>query len=74
VIHNPGYQYGYSSHIDDMKPAVVLYAKNDDDVKAAIAHAKLHGISIALRTGGHQYSGASSTKGTFSFMQVDIFF
>ncbi|KAF9357052.1 hypothetical protein BGX34_009625 [Mortierella sp. NVP85] len=65
------YQYATSTHKDKgtMNPALILYALDDDDVIKAIKFA--HGDpaqhlpprAIAIRTGGHQYSGASSTSG-----------
>ncbi|KAF9343487.1 hypothetical protein BGX26_005647 [Mortierella sp. AD094] len=59
------YQYAWSSHIKEgiIEPEAVLYAQDDDDVIAAINYAKTHNVAVALRTGGHQYSGASSTNG-----------
>ncbi|KAG0066329.1 hypothetical protein BGZ92_005361 [Podila epicladia] len=59
------YQYAWSSHVKEgiIEPEAVLYAQDDDDVIAAIKYAKTHNIAIALRTGGHQFSGASSTNG-----------
>jgi hypothetical protein len=57
------YQYATSSHADEgyMNPALVIYPTNVDDIRIAIKHAKQKKIAIAVRTGGHQYSGASST-------------
>eukprot|EP00898_Chlorokybus_atmophyticus_P002146 jgi/Chlat1/2932/Chrsp2S08906 len=62
------YQYAYSSHGGEggMDPAAIIYPKSptaDADVRSAIAYAVNNGIAIAVRTGGHQYSGASSTSG-----------
>ncbi|KAH7053624.1 hypothetical protein BKA57DRAFT_525571 [Linnemannia elongata] len=59
------YQYAWSSLIDEgiIEPEAILYAQHDADVIAAINYAKTHNIAIAIRTGGHQYSGASSTNG-----------
>ncbi|KAK7000474.1 FAD-binding PCMH-type domain-containing protein [Favolaschia claudopus] len=57
------YQYATSTHaIDhDMHPGLIVQPHNKDDIKKVIAYAKTHGKAIAIRTGGHQYSGASST-------------
>ncbi|KAJ7738828.1 hypothetical protein DFH07DRAFT_840715 [Mycena maculata] len=57
------WQYATSTHeIDhDMKPGLIVQPHSKDDIKKVIAFAKAHKKAIAIRTGGHQYSGASST-------------
>ncbi|KAG0084379.1 hypothetical protein BGZ93_001267, partial [Podila epicladia] len=59
------YQYAWSSLTDKgiIEPEAILYAQDDADVIVAITYARTHNIAIAVRTGGHQYSGASSTNG-----------
>lgn len=59
------YQYGFSSHYKDgwMDPAAVIYAQDEDEVRKAIEYALANKVAIATRSGGHQYSGASSTAG-----------
>ncbi|KAJ7192804.1 hypothetical protein GGX14DRAFT_593844 [Mycena pura] len=57
------WQYALSTYeLDhDMNPGLIVQPQNKDDIKRAIAYAKSHKKAIAIRTGGHQYSGASST-------------
>ena len=57
------YQYASSSHEQDhgMKPALIIEPKNKHDIVLALQYAKAQNIAVAIRTGGHQYSGASST-------------
>ena len=46
-----------------MSPAAIIFPKNINDIILAINYARENGMGIAVRTGGHQYSGASSTSG-----------
>ncbi|PSR99083.1 hypothetical protein BD289DRAFT_458662 [Coniella lustricola] len=57
------YQYATTTHgVDhDMNPGLIVQPRNKADIKAVIAYARDHNKAIAIRTGGHQYSGASST-------------
>lgn len=57
------YQYATSSLEDHgrMSPHLIIQPASKADIAATIRHAKAAGIAIAVRTGGHQYSGASST-------------
>ena len=57
------YQYATSSHgIDhNMNPGLIIQPRNKDDIALAIKYAKSQNVAVAIRTGGHQYSGASST-------------
>lgn len=63
AYRNNNYQYATSTHqIDhDMNPGLIIQPKDDDDIIAAVKHAKKEKIAIAVKSGGHQYSGASST-------------
>ncbi|KAJ7210874.1 hypothetical protein GGX14DRAFT_625091 [Mycena pura] len=56
-------QYATSTHRVDhgMNPGLVVQPRSKDDIKKVIAYAKANKKAIAIRTGGHQYSGASST-------------
>nr|CAG8601303.1 4944_t:CDS:2 [Entrophospora candida] len=71
------YQYAKSSFrkIKDMNPKFVLYpeATDDDDfddINIALQYAQTNKLKIAIRTGGHQYCGASSTGRTN--IQLDL--
>ena len=63
------YQYATSSHVG-MSPSAVIYPTNISDIIKAINYARTHNIGIAVRTGGHQYSGQSSTSGRN--IQIDM--
>ncbi|KAG0354701.1 hypothetical protein BG005_006288 [Podila minutissima] len=56
------YQYATSSYKD--------VAQDDADVVTAIKLARAKGIAVAVRTGGHHYSGASSTDS--NNLQLDL--
>ena len=52
------YQYATTSHEDgSMEPAAIIYPKTVQDICLAVKYAKNHDLGIAVRTGGHQYSG-----------------
>lgn len=59
------YQYATSSEgmTGDMQPLAIIYPNGVQDLQAAVTYASANNIAIAVRTGGHQYSGASSTDG-----------
>ncbi|KAH6911209.1 hypothetical protein BKA70DRAFT_1560339 [Coprinopsis sp. MPI-PUGE-AT-0042] len=56
-------QYASSTHQTehDMNPGLIVVANNIEDIKSTVQYAKQFKKAIAIRTGGHQYSGASST-------------
>jgi hypothetical protein len=69
------YQYATSSEGLDgsMEPLAIIYPQPGiaiAEIKRAVAYAKEHNVAIAVRTGGHQYSGASSTSG--NNIQLDM--
>ncbi|RDW73312.1 hypothetical protein BP6252_07219 [Coleophoma cylindrospora] len=57
------YQYATSSYADEKRidPALIVYPLNKEDIATTLKYAKSQKIAVAIRTGGHQYSGASST-------------
>jgi hypothetical protein len=58
------YQYAFTSEqAGTMEPFAIIYAHDEDDVVRAVNLARDNKIALAVRTGGHQYSGASSTNG-----------
>lgn len=59
------YQYATTSRPEaSMSPAAIIYPQHPDadpDVLKAIRYAAANNLAIAVRTGGHAYSGTSST-------------
>ena len=57
------YQYAFSSFEQDdrIAPGLIVYPANKYEIALALKHAKSQGVAVAIRTGGHQYCGASST-------------
>jgi hypothetical protein len=68
------YQYATTSYPGgSLSPAAIIYPQHpnaDADVKTAIRYAADNGIGVAVRTGGHAYSGTSSTSG--GNIQLDL--
>lgn len=65
------YQYATTSEPDGtMTPAAIIYVAGDDDIIRAIQYARENDLGVAVRTGGHQYIGASSTTG--NNIQIDL--
>ncbi|HEX5807838.1 MAG TPA: FAD-binding oxidoreductase [Anaerolineales bacterium] len=60
------YQYATTSQpTASMSPAAIIYPQHpnaDPDVERAITYARENNLGIAVRTGGHAYSGTSSTN------------
>ena len=56
------YQYATSTYGDerDLSPALIVNPKNKDDIIKTLKYAKDKKVAVAIKTGGHQYSGASS--------------
>ncbi|KAJ9664963.1 hypothetical protein H2201_005015 [Coniosporium apollinis] len=64
AYQNHKYQYASSSHEIDhnMNPGLIIQPQNKNDIVLALKYAKSQKIAVAIKTGGHQYSGASSTS------------
>jgi hypothetical protein len=58
------YQYATSTYgvERDLNPALLVRPKNKEDIVQTLKYAKEKGVAVAIKTGGHQYSGASSTS------------
>ncbi|KAG9239527.1 hypothetical protein BJ875DRAFT_365607 [Amylocarpus encephaloides] len=57
------YQYASTSYETEnrIKPGLIVYPKDKSEIAKTILYAKSQKVAVAIRTGGHQYSGASST-------------
>src|SRR4029077_14151391 len=68
------YQYGTTSRpTASMSPAAIICPQHpnaDADVEKAIRYAAANNLGVAVRTGGHAYSGTSST--TSNNIQLDL--
>ena len=58
------WQYATTSYgdIHEMTPGLIVFAEDKHDIAVTLQYARTHGKRVAVRTGGHQYSGASSTN------------
>ena len=76
IIGDPEYtekrlQYATTSFPEpDVSPRIILYPINKDEIKKAIGLCRDLKMAIAVRTGGHQYCGYSSTAPVN--MQLDL--
>ena len=76
IIGDPEYpqrrlQYATTSYLEsEVSPRIILYPTGDDDIKKAISLCHDLKMAIAVRTGGHQYCGYSSTVPVN--MQIDL--
>jgi hypothetical protein len=69
---NAKYQYATSSYATEhrMEPELIVHPTSKNDIALTLKYAKAQKIAVAIRTGGHQYSGASSTAAPN--MQLDL--
>ncbi|MFJ2473875.1 FAD-binding oxidoreductase [Streptomyces sp. NPDC087659] len=54
----------WHSGVPDRHPEVIVLANNEDDVVGAVKLAKEEGLRIAVRSGGHSWSGSHLRDGT----------
>ncbi|KAI5865249.1 FAD-binding domain-containing protein [Durotheca rogersii] len=56
-------QYATSTYegAHNLNPALIVQPKTKEDIAKVLMYAKRKKIAVAIRTGGHQYDGASST-------------
>ncbi|MFJ8362204.1 FAD-binding oxidoreductase [Streptomyces sp. NPDC093984] len=53
----------YNTRFDGLKPAAVAYVAHTDDIRTALAYARVHRVKVSIRNGGHSYAGWSSGDG-----------
>lgn len=60
---NNKYQYATSTYgvEHNMNPGMIVQPSQMNDIVLVLQYAKANNIAVAIRTGGHQYCGASST-------------
>ncbi len=65
------YQYATTSEPASFtKPYAIIYVEDDEDIMMAIRYCTENKLSLAVRSGGHQYRGYSSTNGPN--LQIDL--
>ena len=65
------YQYATTSFEEaEVSPRIILYPTCEEDIQKAMGLCRELGMAIAVRTGGHQYCGYSSTAPVN--MQLDL--
>ncbi len=53
----------FNARFHDVRPQAVALCASPHDVSATISFARRHGLSNAMRSGGHSFAGYSSTRG-----------
>lgn len=61
----------FDPRFDYKRPAGIAYCASPGDVTACLAFVRKFGLPVAARSGGHSYTGWSSTPGTTGLM-VDV--
>jgi len=65
------YQYASTSQPNNIvNPLAIIYIASDNDIIKAINYAYNKNIALSIRSGGHQYMGASSCTG--NNIQIDL--
>ena len=65
------HQYATTSFSEeDVSPRIILYPRGEEDIQKAIGLCQELSMALAVRTGGHQYCGYSSTSPVN--MQIDL--
>src|SRR5689334_15033853 len=59
----------FNARFDDSTPAAVVAVTSADDVREAVQFAASRHITVAVRSGGHSYIGASAADGA---MVIDL--
>src|ERR1700759_829602 len=59
----------FNARFDNSTPAALVAVKSADDVQKAVQFAASKRITVAVRSGGHSYIGASAANGT---MVIDL--
>ena len=60
------YQYATTSR-NGMSPSVIIYPESLQEILNIVDYAKKQKIAVAVRTGGHQYSGKNNI---FQFVKI----
>ncbi|WEH41032.1 FAD-binding oxidoreductase [Streptomyces sp. AM 2-1-1] len=53
----------YNTRFDTQRPAAVAYVRHEDDIRECLAFARRTGTPVAIRSGGHSYTGRSGGDG-----------
>lgn len=53
----------FNGRYREVQPAIIARCASSRDVAVALAFARLHGMPVAIRSGGHSFAGLSTTTG-----------